>query len=186
MRSYRDAFCWEEGFEHVSRYVTGLMISPNKTLQGIYDLQVWPEGKAVSRRTMYEAVFEAGWDDEELIGYIEGRWLKPRGGQGRQVISLDWTIVHHERGPKIYANSRAFDWVEGRMGWFQVVVMASVSTRGRVEGLEVVVQEPSRQKEEKAYLEHTAQRSYEQMAKDKASGKWLLATPYSLLALIRR
>src|SRR4029450_13350448 len=30
----------DEGFEHVSRYVTGLILSPNKTLQGIYDLQV--------------------------------------------------------------------------------------------------------------------------------------------------
>jgi hypothetical protein len=34
---YRDVFCRDEGFEHVSRYVTGLVISPNKTLQGIYD-----------------------------------------------------------------------------------------------------------------------------------------------------
>ena len=38
MKNYRDIFCREEGFDHVSRYVTGLIISPNKTLQGIYDL----------------------------------------------------------------------------------------------------------------------------------------------------
>jgi len=29
-------------FEHINRYVTGLVISPNKTLQGIYDWQVCP------------------------------------------------------------------------------------------------------------------------------------------------
>ena len=39
MLNYRDVFCRDEGFDHVSRYVTGLIISPNKTLQGIYDLQ---------------------------------------------------------------------------------------------------------------------------------------------------
>ena len=43
MAKYRDVFCREEGFEHVCRYVTGLVISPNKTLGGIYDLQVWDE-----------------------------------------------------------------------------------------------------------------------------------------------
>ncbi len=28
---YRDVFCRDEGFDHVSRYVTGLIISPNTT-----------------------------------------------------------------------------------------------------------------------------------------------------------
>ena len=32
---YRDVFCRAEGFDHISRYVTGLILSPNKTLQGI-------------------------------------------------------------------------------------------------------------------------------------------------------
>ena len=32
---YRDLFCREAGFEHVSRSGTGLVLSPNKTLQGI-------------------------------------------------------------------------------------------------------------------------------------------------------
>jgi hypothetical protein len=38
---YRGLFCREQGFEHIGRYVTGLLLCPNKTLQGIYDLQVW-------------------------------------------------------------------------------------------------------------------------------------------------
>ena len=33
MKNYRNVFCREEGFDYVSRYVTGLIISPNKTLQ---------------------------------------------------------------------------------------------------------------------------------------------------------
>jgi hypothetical protein len=35
LRSYRELFRRDEGFEYVSRYVTGLLVSPNKTLQGI-------------------------------------------------------------------------------------------------------------------------------------------------------
>jgi hypothetical protein len=35
LEPYRDVFCRQAGFELVSRYVTGLLLSPNKTLQGI-------------------------------------------------------------------------------------------------------------------------------------------------------
>jgi hypothetical protein len=35
MAPYRDVFCRAEGFEHLSRSVTGLLLSPHKTLQGI-------------------------------------------------------------------------------------------------------------------------------------------------------
>ena len=38
---YREVFCREEGFDHISRYVTGLLLSPNTTLQGIYAGQIW-------------------------------------------------------------------------------------------------------------------------------------------------
>jgi hypothetical protein len=64
LRPYRDFFRRAEGCEHVSRYVTGLSISPNRTLQGIYAPQVWEEPQP-RRRTMHEAVFEAGWKAEE-------------------------------------------------------------------------------------------------------------------------
>ena len=48
MENYRDVFCRDKGFDYVSRYVTGLIISPNKTLQGIYDLQVWDRTWGIS------------------------------------------------------------------------------------------------------------------------------------------
>src|SRR5262244_3296902 len=63
---YRDLFCRAEGFAHVSRYITGLLLSPNKTVQGIYDLQVW-YAESPSRRAMHAAVFEAQWDAEALM-----------------------------------------------------------------------------------------------------------------------
>jgi hypothetical protein len=43
---YRDMFCRAEGFEPISRYVTGLILRPHKTLQGIYAMQVWEPGGA--------------------------------------------------------------------------------------------------------------------------------------------
>jgi hypothetical protein len=36
MNAYRGVFCRQEGFEHVSRYISGLLLSENKTVQGIY------------------------------------------------------------------------------------------------------------------------------------------------------
>ena len=41
MAEYRDIFFREEGFEHIKRYISGLILSPNKTMSGIYDQQVW-------------------------------------------------------------------------------------------------------------------------------------------------
>ena len=67
LEAYRELFCREAGFEHVGRYITGLILSGNKTLQGIHELQVWPEGRGVSSRAMHEAVFEANWQSEQLM-----------------------------------------------------------------------------------------------------------------------
>ena len=60
IKQYRNVFCKEAGFQHISRYLNGLLMSPNKTLQGIYSQLVKDGDKKVSRRAMHEAVFEAG------------------------------------------------------------------------------------------------------------------------------
>jgi hypothetical protein len=101
MIAYRSVFCRDEGFEPVSRFVTGLVISPNKTRQGIYDLQVWGDEGGPSRRAMHQAVFEAGWDDDHLMKIHRGEVASAQADGGRQVISLDWTLAHHDRGPEI-------------------------------------------------------------------------------------
>ena len=64
MSAYRAVFCRTAGFNHVSRYISGLLLSPNKTLQGMYSQWVWPQGERVSRRAMHAAVFESGWETE--------------------------------------------------------------------------------------------------------------------------
>jgi hypothetical protein len=100
MRPYRDLFRRSEGFEYVSRYVTGLLISPNKILHGIHATPVW-EGNTPGYRTMHEAGFEAGWDAEALLPRHRRVIAPEHRGRGREVISLDWTLVQHERGPHI-------------------------------------------------------------------------------------
>jgi hypothetical protein len=162
MKSFREIFCRAEGFEHVCRFITGLILSPNKTLQGIYDAQVW-EGEAPSRRAMHEAVFESGWDSAALIQHHRTEVAQAYRGRGRQVISLDWTLSHHERGPKIYAVTQGYDYVQRRTTLFQTVVTAVVSNSEWIDGLEIVAQDPNDLKAEEAYLRATAKVSYEQM-----------------------
>jgi hypothetical protein len=163
MESFRKIFCRGEGFEHICRFITGLILSPNKTLQGIYDLQVW-EGEVPSRRAMHEAVFESGWDSAALIQEHRREVAHAYQGRGRQAISLDWTLAHHGRGPKIHAVTKGYDYVERRTTLFQTVVTAVVSNREWVDGLEIVVQDPKDLKAEAEYLRATAKTEYTQMA----------------------
>jgi hypothetical protein len=168
---YRDVFCREAGFEHISRYVTGLLLSPNKTLQGLYDGQVWESEHAPSRRAMHAAVFEAGWDAEALMPRHRAVIAREHRGRGREVLSLDWTYAHHERGPKIWGVNKAWDHVEKRMALYQTVVTAVVANRACLAGVEGVVQQPNVTEEELAYLRETVQESYEQM--EHAQGRLL-------------
>jgi len=162
MRPYRDLFRRSEGFEYVSRYITGLLVSPNKTLQGIHAAQVW-EDDGPSYRAMHEAVFEAGWNAEELL-LRHRRLIAPEHrNRGREVISLDWTLVHHERGPHIYGVTKSYDYVERRMAQFQTTVTAVVANRQLIDGIDARIQEPDVSKEEEEYLKATVQASYEQM-----------------------
>ena len=162
MPPYRDLFRRSEGFEYVSRYVTGLLVSPNKTSQGIYAAQVW-EGEGPSYRAMHEAVFEAGWDAEELLPRHRKLIAPEHRNRGREVISLDWTLVHHERGPHIYGVTKSYDYVERRMAQFQTTVTAVVANRQVIDGIDARIQEPDVSKEEEVYLKATVQASYEQM-----------------------
>ena len=160
---YREVFCRAEGFEHISRYVTGLILSPNKTLQGIYDLQVWEPGVSHSRRAMHEAVFEAGWAADALMPHHRALIACEHRGRGREVISLDWTYAHHERGLKIWAVKKAWDHGENRVVPYQTVVTAVLANRTRLDGIEVLVQQPNQQEEELAYLQETVCESYPEM-----------------------
>jgi hypothetical protein len=111
---------------------------------------------------MHEAVFESGWEAEELLPRHRTLIAPEHRGRGREVLSLDWTLMHHERGPHIYGTTKSYDYVERRMGRFQTVVTAVIANRHLIDGIEVRIQEPSVCKEEETYLKATMQASYEQ------------------------
>ena len=163
-QSYRSVFCRTAGFKHVSRYLTGLLLSPNKTLQGIYHQWVWPEGEQVERRSMHASVFEsAGWNCQSLMQRHRQVVSAAHQGQGRAVLSLDWTFAHHPYSEEIYGAKAAYDYVNRCWSRYQTVVTAAIANPHRVDGVAVEVQCPNYQAEELAYLEMTAQDSHEQM-----------------------
>ena len=157
MAPYRSLFCRAAGFEHVNRYVTKLILSPNKTLQEIHDLHVWEDGTPPSRRAMHEAVFEAAWDAAGLMLCHRAIVASDHRGRGREVLSLDWTYAHHDRGPCIWGVQATWDHVEKRPARYQTVVTAVLANRELIDGVAVVVQQPNRQAEEVAYLQETVE-----------------------------
>lgn len=164
LKKYRSVFCRDAGFAHVSRYLTGLLLSPNKTLQGIYHQWVWPDGQRVERRAMHASVFESGgWTCEALMQQHRQVVAPAHQGQGRAVLSLDWTFAHHPYSQTIYGAKAAYDYVNRCWSRYQTVVTAAIANPHRVDGVAVELQCPNYQKEELAYLEMTAQESYEQM-----------------------
>lgn len=183
---YRDVFCRESGFKHISRYVSGLLLSPNKTLQGIYAQSVGAEGVSVSRRAMHEAVFEAGWDIGAFMVKHRSVVARDHRGRGREIIGLDWTLAHHERGAGIFGVKRSYDYVEHRMSQHQCVITAVVSNRELIDGLAVVVQTPNWQAQEKGYLQMSAQQSYSEMAQVMQRLTELLAYQRNRLAYRKR
>jgi hypothetical protein len=168
---YREVFCRAEGFEHLSRYVTGLILSPHKTLQGLYDLQVWEPGAPHSRRAMHEAVCEAGGAADTLMPHHRTIIAGAYRGRGREVISVDWTSAHHERGLQMWGVNKAWDHVEHRLAPSQTVVTAVIANRVRLDGIEVRGQQPAHSEEERAYWQETVRESYAQM--DEARGRLL-------------
>jgi hypothetical protein len=84
------------------------------------------------------------------------------------VISLDWTLVHHERGPHIYGTTKSYDYVERRMGRFQTVGTAVIANRQLIDRIDLQIQTPSVGKEEEVYLQATVQTSYAQMEQARA------------------
>jgi hypothetical protein len=157
---YRDLFCRSAGFEQVSRYVTGLLLSENKTLQGIA-AQWMPSESIGGRRAMHAAVFEAGWNSAALMPHHRSVIAKVHRGRGREVISLDWTLSHHDWGEQIFGVKRSYDYVEHRMSCFQTVVTATIANRQLIDGIEAVVQIPDFSVAEREYLKMTARTHYE-------------------------
>ena len=163
LQAYREVFCREAGFEHIKRYISGLLLSANKTLQGIYSQLVWPQDERVSRRAMHESVFESGWERSELMSQHRAVVAPQHRGRGREVISLDWTFAHHPGSKKIFGAKEAYDYVNRCWSCYQTVVTAAIANPQRVDGIAVEVQTPNYKKEELAYLRMTVREEYESL-----------------------
>jgi len=79
----------------------------------------------------------------------------------RMVISLDWTLGHHERGKQIYGVKRQYDYVDNVMSCYHTILTAVVANRVRQDGLSVMVQAAKWDAEELEYLKMTHQDEYE-------------------------
>ena len=101
LRRYRERLCREAGGAQGSRYMTGLILRPHQTRQGIYDLPVWAPAPPPSRRARHEAVLEAGWDAASLLPHHRAVLAPTPRGCGRAVFSLDGPEAPQERGGKI-------------------------------------------------------------------------------------
>ncbi len=78
---------------------------------------MYPQGEGVTKRAMHSAVFEAGWSSEKLMTPHRQIVGQKHRGVGREIISLDWTLSHHEYGLEIYGVKRSYDeWVRSMDG----------------------------------------------------------------------
>lgn len=107
-------------------------------------------------------MFDGGWEAEACLPRHRTLIAPEHRGRGREVISLAWTLVPHDRGPQIYGTTKSADYVERRMGRFQTVVTGVIANRQLSEGIDVRLQGPNVGKEEEAYLKATVHASYEQ------------------------
>jgi hypothetical protein len=167
---YREVCCRAAGFDHISRYVTGLLLRPPKTLPGIDDVQVWEPGAPRRRRAMHEAVVEASGDAEGLMPRPREVVAGAHHGQGREVIRRDWTYAQHERGLQMWGGKKAWDHVEHRLVPDQTVVTAVSAHRGRLAGIEGPGQQPAHCEEDRADLPEPGRERY--APRNEGRGRW--------------
>jgi hypothetical protein len=79
-------------------------------------------------------------DAEALLPRHRATIAQEHRGRGREVLSLDWTYAHHDRGPNIWGVKQAWNHVEKRLTQYQTVVTAVIANRALIDGVEVVVQ----------------------------------------------
>lgn len=99
---------------------------------------------------MHEAVFESGWDSEGLMQRHRQLVGSQHRGRGREIISLDWTLAHHEEGEHIYGVKRAYDYVNHCMSRYQTVVTGVIANGHQIDGIAVEVQLPDFSEAEEA------------------------------------
>ncbi|UJB69621.1 hypothetical protein HRE53_25505 [Acaryochloris sp. 'Moss Beach'] len=80
------------------------------------------------------------------------------------MISLDWTLGHHERSKQIFGVKRQYDYVDNCMSCYQTILTAVAANRVRQDGIGVAVQAAQWEAAELEYLKMTRQGEYETIA----------------------
>jgi hypothetical protein len=100
---------------------------------------------------------------------------KQHQGVGREVISLDWTLSHHEEGLHIDGVKRAYDYVNHCMSNYQTVVTATIANPQQLDGIAVEVQLPDFKAAEKKVFANDCPRELRRSRAINATfalGKW--------------
>lgn len=95
-------------------------------------------------------MLEAGWAAAALRPHHRAVSAEAQRGRGREVLSLDGTDAHHERGPQMGGVTKAWDHGDHRLASSPTVMTGVLAKRVRLEGLAGLVQPPTRQEEELA------------------------------------
>jgi hypothetical protein len=135
--------------------VPGLLLSPHQPWPGLYDGQGGEPGAPRSRQARPAAGVEAGGAADAGMPPPRAGIAGAHRGWGRAGSSLDWPDAHHERGRKRWGVKKAGDQVAHRRVPSQTVVTAGLANRPRLDGLEVLGQQPQQQEEALAYLHET-------------------------------
>jgi hypothetical protein len=66
----------------------------------------------------------------------------------------------HEKGAKIFKVKKSYDYVNRKISKYQLSMTAVIANRDIIDGIEVRIQTPNYQKEEKEYLKMTLRVRY--------------------------
>ena len=161
-KKYKHLFPKKSQFRNVGYYITNLLINTNKTLQGAYYSIIFLGGERFTRRAMHESVFNSNWTEAQLMPEHRKIIRHEHQGQfGMEVISLDWTVLHHDKGPCIYGNKMSYDYVKGRYSRIQTALTATIINKKYIDGINIDLQDPSYLQEELEYLNTTCQENYD-------------------------
>src|SRR5438105_10841744 len=80
MESFRKVFCRAEGFEHICRFITGLILSPKRPSKGFMLCKYGRGRRRVGGRCMKRSLSQAG-TVRRLSNSIGGKWPKPIKGE---------------------------------------------------------------------------------------------------------
>src|ERR671923_1198113 len=155
MAGFRALVGRREGVAPVSREVSGLVLRPNQTWQGLDARQVWDRDPP-SRRARPAAVCEAGGESPAVLTRPRGQVARAPHGRGREVSSREGPRAPPERGRRLLGLAWADAAVPRRTARVHPVSPAVGAPRPVMEGLETVGPAPQARHEEHAEVEATS------------------------------